>query len=218
MDEFKPLDISVSKAAINGNIYDVYTYDEYLEQDDFYNKSAVLVDYKDKEILLPIKEEYTCQVTPGIYSSGCIDICIYPEDGQVDNYVPDKIISINNNDDIKDIYKNQKDINRLMEPWISNPDNVTIFPIHPDDQPEMVGLKSAWNAKNANFDDYGSLFGDNFPNDKRQMKNHSVTLNMIKRFAKNCDMEVEIIFRDKNPDVINPIGKEIHSILTDVGE
>jgi hypothetical protein len=214
MENIKPLNININKAAINGNIYDVYSYDEFTNQKNIFDKTAVLVDYKDQKILLPYRGDKRDQVTPGIYNAGCIDFCIYPADEQLNDYIPEKIININNNDDIKEVYKNQKDINKLMEPWISNPDNVTKFPIHPDDQPEMVGLKSAWNAKEANFDDYGSLFGDNFPNDKRQMKNHSATLNIIKRFAKNCDMEVEIIFRDKNPDVLNPMNTEIHAILT----
>ena len=214
MDDIKPLNININKAAINGNIYDVYTYDEFMDQKNIFDKTAVLMDYKDKQILLPYKGEKKDQVTPGIYNAGCVDFCIYPSDNQIDDYIPDKIININNNDDIKEVYKNQKDINRLMEHWISNPDNVTKFPIHPDDSPEMAGLKAAWNAKGANFDDYGPLFGDNFPNDKRQMKNHTASLKIIKRFAKHLDMEVELIFRDKNPDVLNPMNTEIHAILT----
>lgn len=208
----EPLNININKAAINGNIYDVYTYDDYKKQENLCDKSAVLVDYKDTQLLLPVKGEYKSQITPGIYNAGCIDICVFPEDKE--SYIPDKIININNNDDIRDVYLKQQDINKLIEPWISNPDNVTTFTIYPDDQPEMEGLKRAWNEKKANFDDYGSLFGDNFPNDKRLMKNHTATLKMIKRFANNFDMEVEMIFRDKSSDISNPMNTEIHCILT----
>jgi hypothetical protein len=212
--EIEPLDININKAAINGNIYDVYTYEEYSKEGNLFNKSAVEIDYKNEKILLPVKGEYKDQISPGLYNAGAIDICIFPDDDHLNDYIPEKIINITNEDSIKEVYNKQKDINRLIEPWISNPDNITLFPVHPDDQPEMVGLKSAWNSKNANFDDYGYLFGDNFPNDKRQMKNHSATLNIIKRFANNCDMEVEMIFRDKNKDVLNPMNKEISVILT----
>ena len=55
---------------------------------------------------------------------------------------------------------------------------------------------------------------DNYPNDKRQLKSSSATLNIIKRFCTNCDMEAILILKDANPDVPNPIGKDIAISLT----
>ena len=52
MDDIKPLNININKAAINGNIYDVYTYDEFIDQKNIFEKTAILMDYKDKQILL----------------------------------------------------------------------------------------------------------------------------------------------------------------------
>ena len=99
----------------------------------------------------------------------------------------------------------------MTEPWITSPDNITTFPISSDDQPEMKALKLALNAKHIDFDKYAPRFGSNFPNDKRQLKNPSATLNIIKRFCDNCDMECELVFKDKNTGVPNPMNKEIYS-------
>ena len=73
----------------------------------------------------------------------------------------------------------------------------------------------ALNAKNIDIDKYAARFGDNYPNDKRQLKNSNATLKIIKRFCENCGMEAILTFRDKNPDVPNPMNTEITVSLTD---
>jgi hypothetical protein len=73
----------------------------------------------------------------------------------------------------------------------------------------------ALNEKNMDLDKYAGRFSQNFPNDKRQLKNTSVTLHILKRFCANMDMEALLTIRDKSPDVPNPIGKEITVSLTD---
>lgn len=35
MKNIKPLDISINKAAINGNIYDVYTYEDFFKSEEY---------------------------------------------------------------------------------------------------------------------------------------------------------------------------------------
>jgi hypothetical protein len=73
----------------------------------------------------------------------------------------------------------------------------------------------ALNDKNIDLDKYAGRFQDNYPNDKRQLKNHSMTLNILKRFCKNCDIEAVLTLRDRNPDVPNPIGHEVSISLTE---
>ena len=73
----------------------------------------------------------------------------------------------------------------------------------------------ALNAKHIDIDKYAGRFGENFPNDKRQLKNNNATLKIIKRFCENCDMEAILIFKDKNPDVPNPMNKEVVVSLTE---
>ena len=217
--EIPPLKVSITKAAINGQVVDVVDYDEYSSHIDCYsgrNDVAIPVDMRGREILLPVKGRYSSNVTlPGVYNAGCVDFLIYPDEAFVERYMPKDFISMSNTDDIKELIKNGDAARKLDEPFITSPDSITCIPIKETDQPEMKGLKMALNAKNIDIDKYAARFGDNYPNDKRQLKNSNATLKIIKRFCENCDMEAILTFRDKNPDVPNPMNTEITVSLTD---
>lgn len=217
--EIPPLKVSITKAAINGQVVDVVDYDEYSNHIDCYsgrNDVAIPVDMRGREILLPIKGSYSSNVTlPGVYNAGCVDFLIYPDEAFAERYIPKDFISMSNTDDIKELIKNGDAARKLDEPFITSPDSITCIPIKETDQPEMKGLKMALNAKNIDIDKYAARFGDNYPNDKRQLKNSNATLKIIKRFCENCDMEAILTFRDKNPDVPNPMNTEITVSLTD---
>ena len=217
--EIPPLKVSITKAAINGQVVDVVDYDEYSSHIDCYsgrNDVAIPVDMRGREILLPIKGSYSSNVTlPGVYNAGCVDFLIYPDEAFAERYIPKDFISMSNTDDIRELIKNGDAARKLDEPFITSPDSITCIPIKETDQPEMKGLKMALNAKNIDIDKYAARFGDNYPNDKRQLKNSNATLKIIKRFCENCDMEAILTFRDKNPDVPNPMNTEITVSLTD---
>ena len=217
--EIPPLKVSITKAAINGQVVDVIDYDEYSNHIDCYNGRndvAIPVDMRGREILLPVKGRYSSNVTlPGVYNAGCVDFLIYPDEAFVERYMPKDFISMSNTDDIRELIKNGDAARKLDEPFITSPDSITCIPIKETDQPEMKGLKMALNAKNIDIDKYAARFGDNYPNDKRQLKNSNATLKIIKRFCENCDMEAILTFRDKNPDVPNPMNTEITVSLTD---
>lgn len=217
--EIPPLKVSITKAAINGQVVDVVDYDEYSRHTDCYsgrNDVAIPVDMKGREILLPVKGRYSSNVTlPGVYNAGCVDFLIYPDEAFAERYMPKDFISMSNTDDIRELIKNGDAARKLDEPFITSPDSITCIPIKETDQPEMKGLKMALNAKNIDIDKYAARFGDNYPNDKRQLKNSNATLKIIKRFCENCDMEAILTFRDKNPDVPNPMNTEITVSLTD---
>lgn len=217
--EIPPLKVSITKAAINGQVVDVIDYDEYSSNIDCYscrNDVAIPVDMRGREILLPVKGRYSSNVTlPGVYNAGCVDFLIYPDEAFAERYIPKDFISMSNTDDIRELIKNGDAARKLDEPFITSPDSITCIPIKETDQPEMKGLKMALNAKNIDIDKYAARFGDNYPNDKRQLKNSNATLKIIKRFCENCDMEAILTFRDKNPDVPNPMNTEITVSLTD---
>lgn len=217
MDNINPLDVKLKRGVISGQMYNLVSYYEYANQDYLRSRStAIMETYKDNDIVLPYRGESSSQMTtPGVYNAGCIDFCVYPEDEMISQYIPNKVIDINNKMDMKDILEKEDIMARLDEPWITSPDNITKFIIGDEDQPEMVCLKTALNEKQIDFDKYAPRFGDNFPNDKRKMKDKSVTLNIIKRFCEKCDMEAILTLRDKNQNVPNPIGREITMSLTE---
>lgn len=220
MDNIQPLNIQITRAVIKGKLFNLFSYEEYAENKDSCISSnsnvysAIKEEYKGKTIGLPIKGKYNEQATvPGVYDAGCIDFVIYPENPE--QYVPDKIVSMNNLDSITDQINNMEIMARMDEPYLTSSDDITRFEIYPEDQPEMRALKTALNEKQMNFDKYAGRFGDNFPNDKRQLKNNGATLNIIKRFCAKMDMEAILTLRDKNEDCPNPIGREITVSLTE---
>lgn len=215
------LNISVTKAAIAGRVVDVVNYDEYVAHKESYlqrSDVSIPTPYKNKTILLPLKgrlEPSIEPISPGIYNAGCVDFYKYPEDGFMDKYVAKSVITMSNKDSIKDLIRAGDESKSMDETFITNAENVTILPIKNTDQPEMVALKMAINAKHIDIDTYANRFGDNYPNDKRQLKSSSATMKIIKRFCDNCDMEAVITIRDKNKNVPNPMGREISVSLTE---
>lgn len=215
-----PLNVKITRGVINGQMYELLDYDSYSKQIDYISeisKIGIVENYKGKNIILPFRGKYGTQnINPGIYDAGPVDFIIYPDDNNISQFVPAKVVEITNTQDMKEILEREDIIARMDEPWITSPDNITHFAISEEDRPEMICLKTALNSKKIDIDKYSGRFGDNFPNDKRQLKNNSVTLNILKRFCDCMDMEAKLILKDKNPNVPNPIGTEIVVSLTDV--
>lgn len=220
-DKIPTLNVSLKRAVSNGQVYEVLTEEEYFRDRKKYvgrNDIGIMMNYKGSDVIIPLRnEDNSSPISPGLYHAPDSPIAFYkmPDDAVLHKYIPDKIVSINNLSNVQDIIKTSEEIRKLDEPFITTPDEITKIPIRPDDQPEMVCLKSAINAKNIDIDKYANRFSSNYPNDKRQLRNSSVTLNIIKRFCTNMDMEAILTLRDKNPDVPNPMGKEITVSLTD---
>ena len=217
-DNLKPLQVNISRAVVNGSIYDVVSLEEFAKATNIGN-IAIKENYNGKDVVLPVRGQYTGTNTiPGVYQSGdSLLFHIFPNNENIEQFVPKKMIEINNTSSMKDIIESEDTLARLSEPWITSSDNVTHLPIQPDDNPEMKCLKQAINAKSVDFDKYSVRFGANFPNDKRQLKGKSATLNIIKRFCDKMDMEAVLILRDKNSNVPNPMGQEIEVSLTGSG-
>ena len=217
--EIPKLNISVTKSAVNGQVVDVIEYDAYCKDKKAYlerSDVAIPTEFKGKDILLPMKGEYQSENTsnPGVYNAGCVDFFIYPEEAFVDRYIPKSMITMSNENDIKELISASEQSKKLDEPFITTPDNITNIPIKETDQPEMVALKTALNSKHIDIDKYAGRFGDNYPNDKRQLKLESATLKIIKRFCENCDMDAVLILKDRDKDVPNPMNREIRVSLT----
>ena len=214
-----PLNIHSKRCVMNGVMMNIMTYDDYAKSSELADSSTGIekVTASGKTIVLPYKGNLQPNISspnlPGVYNMGPTDIVIMPTVEEEDDYVPNKIIEFDNTDSIKKILESQAQLSKLAEPWITSPDNITFVSIAETDRPEVVGLKTAINEKH--IDKYASRFGENFPNDKRQLRNEGLTLKMVERFCNNLDMEAVLVFRDKNPNVPNPIGREISVSLTD---
>lgn len=218
MNTIMPNYLSITKAAANGQVYDVVDYDEYRKNFDIYNGRsdvAIATEYNNQDIILPLKGEYNGNpISAGVYNAGCVDFFNYPDNMTIEKFIPTNTVQMSNTESIGNLIKSSEIAKRLDEPFITTPDNITNFPIKQTDQPEMVALKMALNSKHIDIDKYAGRFGDNYPNDKRQLKLESATLKIIKRFCENCDMDAILILKDKDENVPNPMGKEIKVSLT----
>ena len=212
------LDSSVSSAMVKGESYNVLSYDEYRNSEALWDTGSIAVVEKQGEdtYVLPYRGKYPNKpnIQPGIYSDGSLDFVVLPKESEEKNYKNIPVITISSNDDIETILEKENVLSKLAEPWITSPDNVTQIAIKETDSPSMKVLKEAINRKRCDVDKYQSRFGDNFPNDKRQLKNSSVTLKIIERFCENLDMEAILTIRDKEPGAPNPINQPISISLT----
>jgi hypothetical protein len=212
---------SVSSAMVKGETYNVLTHKEYRDSQALWGLGniAVVEEKNGDKYILPYRGEYVegKSTQPGIYSAGSLDFEVFPKSSDEESYKNIPIITISSNDDIQTILEKENVLSKLAEPWITNPDNITQINVKDTDEPGMKALKLAINSKRCDIDKYSQRFGQNFPNDKRQLKNSSVTLKIIDRYCDNLDMEAILTIRDKEPGVPNPIQHPI-SISLSTGE
>ena len=132
--------LSVSRAVVNGVIYDVIPLDQYDPSISGTN-SAVLTDYNDGKVVLPIRNNYNGNNTvPGIYPDGDLMFYVYPNNDNIENYRPLKMIEMSNKDSIKEILEKEETISHLAEPWITSPDNITTLKISDNDKQFLVDI------------------------------------------------------------------------------
>ena len=220
-ERIKPLDINIRRTISNGKVLEVVDYDTYGKNPEKYiGRNDVGIEVEDKKhgetLVLPLRDTYSGNpISPGVYNAGPLDFYVMPDEATYKKYIPGKTVSLSNTMDAKELIEAGESLSRLDEQFITTPDNITRIPVTSLDEPEMKGLKTAINEKNIDLDTYSARFGNNYPNDKRQLQNHGATLNIIKRYGKNLDMEVLLVFKNRNDNVPNPLKKDIVVSLTE---
>lgn len=210
-------------AKIDGKALEVVTPEMYGANKELYQNTRTAIEVENfddgRTYILPVRN--VSDDRPGIYDAGSVYFTKFPEQGEQDKYAldtnKDDIIDYNNTKDVEDFISKQKQLRDIESEILTDIDNVFAPPIDPEDSPEMIALKEATREKRCDINKYAGRFGSNFLNDKRIFKEKHVSLNKILRIANNLDMEVELVIRDKGPEVPNPMGTEVHAILTTGG-
>ena len=94
-----PLDISVRKGVVNGAIYDILTFDDYVKvKDKNLTNIAIENDHNDHKYVLPIRNTVYNENSniPGIYHNGPLNFYVYPNEQNSNLYEPKKVVELSN--------------------------------------------------------------------------------------------------------------------------
>jgi hypothetical protein len=211
--------MDLKKAIVEGHMVDVIDFEKLNKNRDLYSSGPVCIEVENNagdKYILPYRDNLNTMEKPGVYplsKNGELDLVVYPNKADKDTYQPE-VIDFNNTKNIQEYIQKRDQVEKIQRNILVNPDNIFCPPINEEDTPEMKGLKQAIIAKHIDIDKYGDRFGENFLNDKRKMKDTKISLFLLKRMCKNLDMTAELIIKDANPNVPNPMNHVLHIDLT----
>lgn len=199
------------KGKINGNIYDVVTHEEYLNNKELCDNKFTAIEHNG--LLYPITKNKN---VPGYYNGGdsIFAELIQPPQEELENYSSANIIDFNSASTMKEYMEKSMTLRNMEKEILCSPDNKFHPVIAQEDDEVMKALKEAVILKDIDIDKYESRFGSNFNNDKRLFKKHTVSLGKLKTMADNLDMRATLTLEDKSPDVPNPMGRVITVEIT----
>ena len=204
----------MKKMQINKRLYNVVSNDEYYNNYETYNPKFTAVECCGGKYVLPINGRPT-DTDPGIYwyPNGMVGIVNKPEPEKEKEYLSSNVIDYSKANDIGDIIKYNELIRDIQNDIITTSDNVLKLNITDEDTPAMKGLKTVINAKGIDKKQYEDRF-DQFQNDMRLLRGHSITLDKLTSISSAFDISVLLTFKDKE-GVPNPIGYEYDVDLTE---
>ena len=215
-------------ATVDGKLVDILTEEDYSnkwksfqQNPSMYQSSAL--DYTDpltnKRYVLPFRNKSDDR--PGVYDEGGLYRVKVPQckdDEQSYAYGDIDIVDIGNSKNIGTFLERNKQIRDMEAVILTDIDDVYSPQMLPNDSLEMRAFKEAIASKHCDLNKYGPRFGDNFLNDKRILKTPNITMNKLITMSQKLDIEVELILRNSNENVPNPMDKPISVILTGKGD
>ena len=201
-----------NKGIVENKISNVVSEEEFLKSPDRFEANDYTAIHRNG-LLFPLRSPN--DVRPGVYSQYPMLYYIEPREEDRKKYSDSTVIDFDNVKDISDMIEKQNQLKGQEMAILTSPDNIYTPVIMESDAPEMRLMKEAIIAKHIDLDKYEQRFGSNYTNDKRILNRSNITLSKIKSMCKALDIEAELVFRDKEPNVANPMKKEISVILTE---
>jgi len=205
---------------INRQMYNVISEKEYFRR-------STLNPELTKEISSDIaveKDGYVYPVLPQTASECMVGIIDYDiavkyhkpqNEEQVETYSTKHLIDFDKVDSAREMIQKQAEFEAAERTVLISKDNIYSLSIDTEkDSPEFALLKDAINKKQVDIQAYRGKLGSDFSNDLRLLtSSNSITFNKMKEIGGALDISGELILRDKNPNVANPIGEEIRTII-----
>jgi hypothetical protein len=201
--------MSVKKVNIDGNFYDVISWDEYTANPSIYDKNNAIIG--PDGLIYPIRGKN--DIRPGIYADDVMAVFREPTSNRA-NYSSSRVIDFSKPKNYAEVIEACAKLQEEERQVLTTINNVTIPEIDPDDNPEMVALKQGIIDKHIDLDSYAHRFGPNFNNDKRLLNRTTISMSKLKTYAENLDMRVFLTLEDASSDVPNPLGHKITVEIT----
>ena len=198
----------IKKAKVEDTIVDVLSFDEYTQRP----KENIDIGYTAVErngILYPVKRKTDSGT--GIYSHGILCKFIDPPEEEKDLYSSKNIIDFNDVKTMKDMIEKTNTLKNAERTTLTTVNNIFVPKITETDTPEMECLKMAVKEKQIDMDSYKHRLDNNA---RRLLLDESITFGKLRLLCNAFDIDALLTLKDKNPDVPNPIGKEITVNLT----
>lgn len=200
------------KMKIRDALYDVITYDEFCRNRPLYMRypESVAIMLGDG-FVYPIRNPAS-DFRAGMYPMGMgMDYFKPPISRyEIADYSQSNIIDFSEAKTFRDVITSQERLNKEERSILTTINSLTVPVIQDSDEPAMVALKEAIIAKHIDLDSYDYRFGQsNFPNDKRLLKKDSISLKKLVSYCNALDIKATLTLQDVNPDVPNPMGRNI---------
>jgi len=204
----------MKKVEIERKLYTVVDSTEYTSHRDLYNPRSTAIEVADR--VLPVRNPITDN-GPGVYyygSNSMVADVIKPSPEYESEYSADRIIDFSKPKDIGEVIEKNTLLRNIQQDLMVNgKDNIFYLNITQEDTPEMRALKTAINNKQVDKKAYEDRF-DQFQNDMRLLKGHSITLAKMIGICNGFDIACELTLRDKD-GAANPMGDPITLDLTE---
>ena len=199
----------------------VYSYEEFIKNEEVLmgdEDTAIEFEHNGKTTILPVRQLTTTESfpSPGVYVGDNPFVFLsYPVNEEEEKIYcpgPECIFDMKDINSIQEYVTRKEEFDNTAAQLLeTDPENDSVYkpPLLKTDSPEMRALKESIIAKGVDIDKYAPRFGDNFPNDKRKMKDDNITSYMLKRICDNLDIEVDMVFRDASGDIANPMNKVV---------
>ena len=202
----------MKKIEISGKLYNnVVSMNEYTDHTALYNPKFTAIERP--ECVLPIKNR-TTDTGPGIYYQPGAMVAMVEKPSDLAEYNSNRIINFDDSKSIGEIFEKQQIIRDIQDEIMTTSDNILQLKIGEKDTPEMRALKTAINLKRIDIKQYEDRF-DQYQNDMRLVKGHSITLGKLVSISNALDISVDITLRDRDDNTPNPMNQTLVIDLTE---